>query len=153
MKILVDFDGTCIFQLPEPGHCGEDTGAGKVLRELQKYHELYLWTARNHNPKNPYNWINGKPRDIDSLDQAIRWFENEGIRLHGVNDMEDNICRSRKIHGDLLIDDVSIGIPKIWRDISFYSYVDERWKTTRSFCVDWKNLWENHLRALCMRTD
>ena len=151
MKILVDFDGTCIFQLPEPGHCGEHTGAGEVLRELQKYHEIYLWTARNHNPRNPYNWINGKPRDIDSLDQALKWFEFEGIKLSGVNDMEDNICRSRKIHGDLLIDDVSVGIPKIWKDISYFSYVDERWKTANSYCVDWKILWENHLKTLCVK--
>jgi hypothetical protein len=150
MKILVDFDGTCIFQLPEPGHCGEDTGAGKVLRELQKYHEIYLWTARNHNPKNPYNWINGKLRDIDSLDQALRWFKSEEIELRGVNDMSENLCRSRKIHGDLLIDDISVGIPKIWKNVIYYSYVEDNWKWINTFCVDWEKLWEDHLKALCM---
>lgn len=152
MKILVDFDGTCIFQLPEPGHCGEDTGAGRVLRELQKHHEIYLWTARNHNPKNPYNWINGKLRDIDSLDQALRWFKNERIELSGVNDMSENPCRSRKIHGDLLIDDISVGIPKIWREIKYYSYTDEKWKIIRTFCVDWEALWDKNLKPLCIES-
>lgn len=152
MRILIDFDGTCIPQLPEPGHCGENTGAEEVLRSLQEAgHEIILWTARNHSRKNPWNYIDGKFRNPDSLDQALMWFSEKGIKLDGINDLPENICASRKLSGDLLIDDLSVGIPKIWKEIEFYSFQEQKWKTVRTFWVDWRKLWNDHLKALCMK--
>ena len=88
---------------------------------------------------------------MDSLDQALRWFVEEGIELKGINDLPENLCASRKIHGDLLIDDLSVGIPKVWRDVKYYSYPDQTWKIVKTFWVDWGELWEKHLKALCMK--
>lgn len=34
MIFLIDFDGTCVPQLPEAGYCEVDTGADKVLKKI-----------------------------------------------------------------------------------------------------------------------
>ena len=68
-KICIDFDGTCVGEeFPRVGPTVP--GAVRVLRALvSKGHRLILWTARS-----------GK-----LLDDAIEWFNNNGIELYGVN--------------------------------------------------------------------
>ena len=75
-RIAVDFDGVCVVALPEPGQPIEaETGAAEVLRDLVKAgHTLVLWTCRNDDPGNPYNWANGELRTESSLEEAKRWF-------------------------------------------------------------------------------
>ena len=87
-RIGIDFDGCCIVALPELGWCDVDTGAARVLGKLvEAGHELYLWTCRNEDPRNPYNWASGELRKENSLQEAIRWFSERGIPLAGVNNL------------------------------------------------------------------
>ena len=69
MRIGVDFDGVCVVALPEPGKpINAETGAAEVLGDLVKAgHSLVLWTCRNDDPGNPYNWVNGELRTESSL--------------------------------------------------------------------------------------
>lgn len=96
LDIAVDFDGTCVTNdYPEIGH---DIGAGEVLRSLvAKGHRIILCTMRS-----------GK-----RLEDAIRWFESNGIKLYAVNGNPEQKqwTRSRKIHADIYIDDRALGCP------------------------------------------
>ena len=106
LTILVDFDDTCCRD--SYPHRGEEiSGAVSVLRDLcKKGHRLILWTCREHVS------ING----VDPLQESLDWFESYDIPLYAVN--EDPFVGSvwmfpsRKVHGDLLIDDKALGIPK-----------------------------------------
>ena len=68
MRIAVDFDGTCVTH--EYPHVGKDIGAVPVLQQFVKDgHQLILYTMRS-----------GK-----ELQDAVQWFESNGIPLYGVN--------------------------------------------------------------------
>lgn len=96
LDIAVDFDGTCVTDAyPEVGH---DIGAGEILRSLvAKGHRIILCTMRS-----------GK-----KLEDAVRWFESNGIRLYAVNDNPEQKqwSSSRKNHADIYIDDRALGCP------------------------------------------
>ena len=106
LTILVDFDDTCC--LDSYPHRGEEIpGAVSVLRDLcKKGHRLILWTCREHVS------IDG----VDPLQEALNWFSSYDIPLYAVNDDPDVgsvwMFPSRKVHGDFLIDDKALGIPK-----------------------------------------
>lgn len=140
--ILVDFDGTCVPALPEGGFSTIDTGAARVLQRLKgKGHKIILWTARNESPDNPYNYSRGVMREENSLQEAIRWFTEHGIILDGVNEVpgeREIIGTSRKILGDYLIDDTSLGIPLIYADVEYMEYETGLIKKAYTYCVDWK---------------
>lgn len=115
MNIILDFDGTCVAHV-NPG-MGEDIGAVPVLQELvAKGHNLILFTMRD------YGHI---------LQQAVSWFEDRGIPLYGIqmNPEQRRWTSSPKAYGDILIDDIAIGIPLDY-DIS---------KSDKPF-VDWVKL-------------
>lgn len=116
LDIAVDFDGTCVTHAyPKTGH---DIGAVEILRSLvAKGHRLILCTMRS-----------GK-----RLEDAIRWFESNGIRLYAVNDNPEQKqwTRSRKIHADIYIDDHALGCP-------LYSVIDGRNRIHRF--VNWKRV-------------
>lgn len=111
MNILIDFDGTCVtHNFPE---IGEDIGAAQVLRDLVKNgHNLILFTMRSEDCY---------------LDEALTWFKNNRIELYAVNinPEQSKFTSSPKAYGDLIIDDIALGIPK-W-SCHFYRP-----------CVDWK---------------
>lgn len=117
MVIGIDFDGTCVtHEYPE---IGESIGAEKVLRDLVKNgHQLVLCTMRGHMPY--------KGRDL--LQEAVDWFEKNGIELFGVNrtPLQDTWTDSPKPYAQMYIDDAALGCPIIESDISDYPYVD--WK-------------------------
>ena len=75
MIIAVDFDGTCVtHEYPE---IGESIGAEKVLKALvENGHQLVLCTMRGHKTH--------EGRDL--LQEAVDWFEENGIELYGVNE-------------------------------------------------------------------
>ena len=96
------FSGWVVHSYPHRGE--EIPGAASVLRDLCKNgHRLILWTCREHVS------IDG----VDPLREALDWFESYDIPLYAVN--EDPcvgsvwIFPSRKVHGDLLIDDKAFG--------------------------------------------
>ena len=149
MIILLDFDGTCTWQLPEPGCPLEDPPrVCEVLNKLIRTgHKLILWTSRNNSPDNPYNYYSiGDPREESSIDEAIRWYRERNILLSGINGYygeEQIIGTSRKLYGDLLIDDMSIGIPRIEGEIDYIRYYDgEIVRNYYTYCVDWIRLEE-----------
>ena len=117
MVIGIDFDGTCVtHEYPE---IGESIGAEKVLRDLVKNgHQLVLCTMRGHMPY--------EGRDL--LQEAVDWFEKNGIELFGVNrtPLQDTWTDSPKPYAQMYIDDAALGCPIIESDISDYPYVD--WK-------------------------
>lgn len=115
MVIGIDFDGTCVtHEYPE---IGESIGAEKVLRDLVKNgHQLVLCTMRGHKAY--------EGRDL--LQEAVDWFEKNGIKLIGVNRMplQDTWTDSPKPYAQMYIDDAALGCPIIESDISDRPYVD-----------------------------
>lgn len=141
---LIDFDGTVVPKVPN-GYCEVDTGAYKVLMDLVRAgHLLVLWTCRNNSLENPYNYINGVPREESCLSEATRWFEERNIPLYGVNSVpgqETKIGYSKKLLGDFIIDDTALGIPLAFGNVDYITY--ETGEIIRGYythCVDWRAL-------------
>ena len=142
-RIAVDFDGVCVVALPEPGQpINAETGAAEVLGDLVKAgHSLVLWTCRNDDPGNPYNWVDAKLREESSLEEAKRWFAEKGIPLEGINGWEGEdriIGRSRKCLFDYLIDDTSVGTRFKVGEVEYVSYETGEIKKVKTFCIDWE---------------
>jgi len=95
--IAVDFDGTIVEDAyPKIGK--PMMFAFQTLKKLQdEGHRLILWTYRSG----------------DTLDEAVKFCEKNGIFFYAVNNSfpEETYTndRSRKIHADLFIDDRNIG--------------------------------------------
>ena len=96
LDIAVDFDGTCVTNsYPKVGY---DIRAGEVLRTLAaKGHRLILCTMRSGG----------------ELEDAVKWFASNGIKLHAVNENpgQETWTASRKIHANIYIDDLALGCP------------------------------------------
>ena len=106
LTILVDFDDTCCRD--SYPHRGEEIpGAVSDLKDHgKKGHRLILWTCREH----------VSVAGVDPLQEALNWFASYGLSLYAVND-DPEVGRlwmfpSRKVHGDFLIDDKALGVPK-----------------------------------------
>jgi hypothetical protein len=96
MYICVDFDGTCTTH--DYPNIGKDIGSQDVLKKLiNKKHQLILFTMRS-----------GK-----ELDEAVNWFEINGIPLYGIqkNPTQHTWTSSPKAYGELYIDDAALGCP------------------------------------------
>ena len=100
MDILIDFDGTCVTH--DFPYIGKDIGAVPVLKELvTKGNRLILFTMRSDNNEAMY------------LTQAVNWFKDNGIQLYGIqtNPTQKQWTDSPKAYGQMLIDDIGLGIP------------------------------------------
>lgn len=114
MIIALDFDGTVVSH--EYPHIGEDIGAVPVLKELVAAgHKLILFTMRS-----------GK-----LLDDAVAWFERNGIELYAVNENPEqkSWTSSVKVHANIYIDDCALGCPIRYEDDIRRPFVD--WKKVR----------------------
>ena len=112
MYICVDFDGTCVSN--EYPKVGKDIGSVPVLRKLvENKHDLILFTMRS-----------GR-----ELNDAIRWFNSNGLPLFGinVNPTQHKWTDSPKAYGHLYIDDAALGAPLILPKIN--EFVKP--------CIDW----------------
>ena len=115
MYIAVDFDGTCVTH--DYPRIGKEIGATKVLKRLVKAgHKLILNTMRS-----------GK-----ELQDAIHWFNKNGIELYGVNEnpTQKRWTTSPKVYAHMYIDDAAFGCPL--RNVPDFS--------DRPF-VDWDSVW------------
>jgi hypothetical protein len=110
IDINVDFDGTCVTH--EYPFIGKDIGAVPVLKKMVASGcNLILFTMRS-----------GK-----TLDDAVRWFNNNGIKLYGIqtNPKQKSWTTSPKSLADLMIDDSALGCPlKIDTSLSNRPFVD-----------------------------
>ena len=94
--ILLDFDGTCVAH--EYPYVGDDIGAQQVLHDLvNNGHQLILFTMRS---------------EINYLDDAVAWFQEQGISLYGVQSHPEqkSWTASPKAYGELIIDDTMLGV-------------------------------------------
>ena len=119
--IAIDFDGTCVkHAFPE---IGEDIGAVPALKALVKQgYKLILNSMRDH-PSDKANNPELKklglvPTKRDTLQEAINWFNRNGIPLYAANDnpSQNAWTDSRKIYAHLYIDDAALGVPLVTPD-------------------------------------
>lgn len=118
-EILIDFDGTVVTH--EYPLVGKDIGAVPVLRKLvNNKHRLILFTMRS-----------GK-----ELDDAVYWFKERDIPLYGVNvnPTQHTWTSSPKAYGQLIIDDICLGIPLVGATPSSRAYVD--WPAVERLLVE-----------------
>jgi hypothetical protein len=121
MDILIDFDGTCVLH-KFPGIGPDNKGAQDVLTELvDNGHRLILFTMRSE----------------EHLTQAVNWFRERGIKLYGIqeNPTQKQWTSSPKAYGQLIIDDICLGIPLVYNPmISDREFVD--WATVRELLIE-----------------
>jgi len=101
--IAVDFDGTCVDHIfPLIGKDVPD--AVRVLKRLSDSgHRIMLWTMRADGSNHPYVLLD-----------AVKWFEDRGIPLWGVNlNPEQGWSHSKKQYANYYIDDAAVGCPLI----------------------------------------
>lgn len=102
MIIAIDFDGTVVkHDYPNVGEAVP--GAISALHELvANGHSLILFTMRSG----------------ARLEDAINWFEKNGIRLWGIqyNPNQTKWTSSNKCYAEIYIDDAALGIP-LMRDV------------------------------------
>ena len=75
-------------------------------------------------------------RDKEFLDDAVKWCEDNKIKLYGINENPSQTWSdSRKVHADIYIDDQALGCPlKEDKTISDRPFVD--WKKIRKMLED-----------------
>ena len=119
MYIAIDFDGTCVTH--DYPRIGKEIGAVTVLKRLvEAGHKLILNTMRS-----------GK-----ELQDAIDWFNENGIELYGANEnpTQKRWTQSPKVYAHLYIDDAALGCPlKLDSNLSDRPFVD--WKAV-SFLLE-----------------
>jgi hydroxymethylpyrimidine pyrophosphatase-like HAD family hydrolase len=97
MTIAVDFDGTVVkHKYPAVGETVD--GAVETLKRIvEKGNRIILWTMRH-----------GK-----ELDDAVKWYEENGIPLFGINSNSEQSSwtESPKAYAQVYIDDAAIGCP------------------------------------------
>ena len=127
MDICIDFDGTCVtHEFPK---IGKDIGAIPVLNKLcESGHNLILFTMRSNVSDNTgYSLEVPEVLNGDFLDDAVNWFIDNHIPLHGVNKnpSQHTWTKSPKAYGQLYIDDAGLGCPLIYNsEISDRPFVD-----------------------------
>ncbi|AFF28093.1 gp95 [Sphingomonas phage PAU] len=126
MDILIDFDGTCVTH--DFPNVGKDIGAKRVLKKLvDNGHRLILFTMRSdvENPTSEDTNILCKGGNY--LTDAVNWFKENDIPLYGINTnpTQKSWTHSPKAYGQLIIDDIGLGIPLVYdKDISDRPFVD-----------------------------
>lgn len=128
IEINIDFDGTCVSH--DFPRVGKDIGSIPVLKKLVKAgHRLILFTMRCDHPEEfELKGSSGIQAGTgDYLQQAIDWFNYNGIPLYGVqtNPTQHNWTISPKSYAALMIDDSALGCPlTVDEEISHRPFVD-----------------------------
>jgi trehalose-6-phosphatase len=103
MEIAIDFDGTIVeHDYPRVG--APVPNALEVIRKLQmNNHNIILWTMRSNNNKS------------QTLDDAVNYLINNGIKLYGINENPDqrSWSTSPKAYAQLCIDDINAMTPLV----------------------------------------
>lgn len=108
--IAIDFDGTCVTH--DYPSVGKDIGAIPILKEIvSNGHKLILFTMR----------------DGDTLNDAIKWFNDNGIKLYAsqINPSQKFWTKSNKCYANIYIDDAALGCPTLMDEtLSDREFVD-----------------------------
>lgn len=123
MIIAVDFDGTVVTH--EYPRIGNDIGAVPVLKKMiEEGHKIVLNTMRSR----------------QELISAIKWFDDNGIALYGVNHTprQETWTSSPKVYANIYIDDCALGCPTK-QDTKGKKYVDWK-KVAEMFLYDYDSL-------------
>ena len=126
MEICIDFDGTCVtHEFPK---VGKDIGAVPVLNKIADAgHNLILFTMRSDIEKVTSNDYGIHKQAGEYLTDAVNWFIDNHIPLHGVNvnPTQHTWTKSPKAYGQLYIDDAALGCPLLYNpEISDRPFVD-----------------------------
>lgn len=127
MVFCIDFDNTCCFdEFPNIGQ--SVPGAINVLKLLVAVgHKIILWTARLGEP----------------LDLAIQWFNDNNIKLSGVNDASNLWSDAQKEwvneYGDCrkVVPDYYIDDRNLCESIKIYKVNNKFYKA-----VDWEEIYK-----------
>jgi hypothetical protein len=119
-KVLaVDFDGTVVTH--EYPRVGRDVGAVPWLRHFASHGvRLILWTMRSG----------------PELAAAVRWYEDHGLPLYGVNANPDQASwtESPKAYAHAYVDDAAIGAPLVYPASPERPFVD--WEAAGAYvCI------------------
>jgi hypothetical protein len=136
MDIVLDFDGTCVAH--DFPNIGADIGAVLILKHLvYNEHRLILSTMRAD--RTEYRDTQDptiQDRVGPFLTDAVNWFKERDIPLYGIqtNPTQHNWTTSPKAYGQMIIDDIALGIPtKYDKSISEYPFVD--WKEVMKLLI------------------
>jgi hypothetical protein len=126
MEICIDFDGTCVtHEFPK---VGKDIGAIPVLNKIADAgHNLILFTMRSDIEEVTSNDYGIHKQAGEYLTDAVNWFIDNHIPLHGVNvnPTQHTWTKSPKAYGQLYIDDAALGCPLLYNpEISDRPFVD-----------------------------
>lgn len=126
MEICIDFDGTCVtHEFPK---VGKDIGAIPVLNKIADAgHNLILFTMRSDIEVVTSNDYGIHKQAGEYLTDAVNWFIDNHIPLHGVNvnPTQHTWTKSPKAYGQLYIDDAALGCPLLYNpEISDRPFVD-----------------------------
>lgn len=117
MLIAVDFDGTCVTH--DYPNIGSDIGAVPILKRIvDNGHKIILYTMRSGY----------------YLDEAKKWFKDNGIEIFAANEnpTQKTWTDSNKVYANLYIDDAALGCPLIYdREISDRGFVN--WKYVEKY--------------------
>lgn len=134
MIIALDFDGTCVTRV-FPG-IGQDIGAIPILKKLiLNGHKLILYTLRCDHEEDFNDFIKAGQH----LQHAIEWFTKNNIPLFGIKENPNSppYPGAIKPYCDMIIDDLSLGIPLIYPED--YDKTGLPRLSDKPF-VDWKKL-------------
>lgn len=123
---IIDFDGTCVEH--DYPRIGNEIGAAKVLKKLVRDgNQVIVSTMRGS--KQPLRQIQELHREMvetgnyelfaafsdGSLEEALNWFMHHDIVLYGIqtNPTQFTWTNSPKPYGNVIIDDISYGIPLV----------------------------------------
>lgn len=125
MIIGIDFDGTIVdhmypsIGIPVPG-------ALETMRELEEAgHRLILWTMRSG----------------ETLADAVKYIQDNGIKLWGINANPDQIksqwSTSPKAYCQIYIDDAAMGCPLNFISLTREQKINPSTKVSTRPSVDW----------------
>lgn len=134
LVIAVDFDGTCVtHDFPK---IGQDIGAARVLKEIVANGHLLVLNTMRSDIENPtsddYDIL---PQGGNYLTEAVKWFKDNNIPLHGVNvnPSQTSWTTSPKVYANIYIDDGALGCPLIY---GYHKKPFVDWAITRHMLIN-----------------
>ncbi|MCL2874854.1 MAG: hypothetical protein FWF12_00890 [Betaproteobacteria bacterium] len=123
LLVAVDFDGTVVTHEYPRINYKKDIGSVRVLKRFVKEGSALILNTM---------------RSGETLSEAVKWFEDRGISLWGINEnpTQKEWTSSPKVYAHLYIDDAAACIPLV-KEIGYRDYVDwiklEKWLESENY--------------------